>query len=68
MGNVYLSGDDKNVWFESEREDLITVWRADSAYTVTSSLSHKILYWYHRLIGARIHVSSPPLSTFDPIF
>jgi hypothetical protein len=58
LGNVYLSGDDKDIWFESEKDDLITVWRPDSSYSVTSTLSKKLVYYYHRFIGARIHVSA----------
>jgi len=64
MGNVYLAGDDKDVWFKTAREDLLTVWRPDSAFSVTSTLSSKIIYIYHSLIGARVHVGLVALASF----
>ena len=64
MGNVYLTGEDRRIWFETEREDLLTVWRPDSSYSVTSTLSNKIIYIYHSLIGARVHVSLALLTTY----
>ena len=57
MGNVYLLGQDSDVWANPEESDLIALQARDCDNTVSRWMSDILVHWYHQTIGKRLRVS-----------
>jgi hypothetical protein len=56
MGNVYLTGADRNIWSDPNIEDMVALKPASPDDNFTTDLTLTLVHRYHSLIGRRIHV------------
>lgn len=57
MGNVYLLGQDSDIWSNPDIPDLIALnaRRADDPFTAW--VTNKAVHWWHRIVGKYLRVS-----------
>jgi hypothetical protein len=58
LGNVYLEGQDSDVWDKPDRLDLLVLKPRKNDSLLSLWLSDRIVHWYHQQIGCRLKVSS----------
>lgn len=55
MGDVYLVGEDRNIWSEPDRDDMITLKPVSADDGFTSEITLKLVHQYHSILGRHIH-------------
>lgn len=56
MGNMFLTGDDSEIWNESKLEQLVTMERSTQDGVSSSRSTMTLVKLYHQIIGRHIHV------------
>jgi hypothetical protein len=56
MGNVYLLGQDSDIWENPASEDMITLKARNIEDTVSRFLTNRVIHWYHQALGWRVKV------------
>ena len=56
MGNVYLLGQDSDIWANPEESDLIALQARHSDSPVSRWMSDTLVHWYHQAIGRKLRV------------
>jgi hypothetical protein len=56
MGNVYLLGQDSDIWEKPDLEDLVTLNARQVADSASRILTDRLIHWYHHLLGWRFRV------------
>ena len=51
MGNVYLLGQDSDIWENPAREDLVTLKARKIEDTVSRFVTDRAIHWYHQALG-----------------
>ncbi|KAI4103509.1 MAG: hypothetical protein LQ339_004234 [Xanthoria mediterranea] len=54
MGNVYLLGQDSDIWANPEESDLIALQARHSDSPVSRWMSDTLVHWYHQAIGRKL--------------
>jgi hypothetical protein len=60
MGNVYLLGQDSDMWAKPEVGDMIVLKARPVDDSLSRFVTDKMIHWYHRILGRRIRVRSNP--------
>ena len=56
MGNVYLLGQDSDIWANPEESDLIALQARYNESPLARWMGDTMVHWYHRIIGKRLRV------------
>jgi hypothetical protein len=56
MGNVYLLGQDSDIWENPASEDMITLKARNIEDSVSRFLTNRVIHWYHQTLGWRVKV------------
>lgn len=56
MGNVYLLGQDSDIWANPEESDLIALQARYSDSPVSRWMTDTLVHWYHQAIGRKLRV------------
>lgn len=63
MGNVYLVGEDSDIWSHPDLPDLVTLNARVSEDPLSSWASNTVIHWYHKMIGKYFKVSMVDLAS-----
>jgi hypothetical protein len=57
MGNVYLTGEDSDIWSQPDLPDLVALDAEMPADPLSTWASDTAIHWYHQIIGKHFKVS-----------
>ena len=58
MGNVYLQGQDSDVWDKPDRLDLVVVKPRKKESLLSAWMSDNLVHWYHWTVGSKLTVGN----------
>ena len=58
MGNVYLLGQDSDIWEQPDILDLIALNARQSQDPLTTWMADDVVHWYHKVLGRLFRVST----------
>jgi hypothetical protein len=63
MGNVYLVGEDSDIWSHPDLPDLVALNARISGDPLSTWASNTVIHWYHQTIGKYFKVSFVDLAS-----
>ena len=61
MGNVYLLGQDSDIWEQPDLEDMVALKARSVEDSASRFLTDRLVHWYHHLVGWRFRVCTQRL-------